>query len=186
MNNKLVEKPLWCAPGAQIYGDVRFHENVNIWPNATLRAESDYIEIGAFTNIQDFAMVHIADRPTIIGEYCSITHHCTIHGATIGDNCLIGINATVMDGAVVGANSIVAGHTIVTEGTIIPENSIVAGVPGKVVATRNSYVDNKLNAVAYYENALGYLEGNHRVWADDAYAEKMMALKEALEQELTG
>ena len=124
--------PIWLADSAELYGDIRLHEGVSVWPKVVMRAESDYIEIGAFTNIQDFTMIHIADCPTIIGAYCSITHHCTIHGATIGDNCLIGINATIMDRAVIGDNCIIAGHTIVTEDTVIPPNSIVAGARARL------------------------------------------------------
>ena len=152
-----------------------------MWPKVVMRAESNYIEIGAFTNIQDFTMIHIADCPTIIGAYCSITHHCTIHGATIGDNCLIGINATIMDRAVIGDNCIIAGHTIVTEDTVIPPNSIVAGAPGKVKATRNNFVANRLNALAYFDNGEGYAAGNHRVWADPEQQAKMAQRKADLE-----
>lgn len=142
-------KPVWQAPGVQIYGDVRLvGPGISLWPNVVARAESEYVEIGAYTNIQDLCMLHIGGGPTRIGEYCSITHHCTIHGATIGNNCLIGINATVMDDAVVGDNCIIAGNSIIREGTIIPDNSIVAGFPAKVVAQRNNYVANKLNALA--------------------------------------
>ena len=71
-----------------------------------------------------------------------------------------------MDGVVLGANSIVAGHSILTEGTIIPPNSIVAGVPGRVVAERNNYVANKMNAFMYRRNGEAYAAGNHRLWAD--------------------
>ncbi len=175
---------LFRAPGVQVYGDVRFAKGVSLWPNATIRAESDYVAVGAYSNIQDFVMVHIGIGPTNIGDYCSITHHSTIHGATIGNNCLIGINATIMDGAEIGDNCIVAGNSIVKEGTVIPPNSIAAGVPATVRATRNNYVDNKLNAISYYENALGYLVGNHRVWASDDYKTKMEKHRLRLQAEL--
>jgi carbonic anhydrase/acetyltransferase-like protein (isoleucine patch superfamily) len=164
-----------------LYGDIRLHEGVSVWPKVVMRAESDYIDIGAFTNIQDFTMIHIADCPTTIGAYCSITHHCTIHGATIGDNCLIGINATIMDRAVIGDNCIIAGHTIVTEDTVIPANSIVAGAPGKVKATRNNFVANRLNALAYFDNGEAYALGNYRVWADPEQQAKMAQRKIDLE-----
>ncbi len=177
-------QPIWQAPGAQLYGDVRCHEGVNIWPNVVMRAESHHIEIGAFTNVQDFVMIHIGSGPSVVGAYCSLTHHCTIHGANIGDHCLIGINATIMDNAVIGNNCIVAGHTIVTEGTVIPDNSIVAGVPGKVVAQRNNYVANKLNALSYHENALAYARGHYRRWSDDDYLEQMNQWKRQLELEV--
>jgi carbonic anhydrase/acetyltransferase-like protein (isoleucine patch superfamily) len=172
------------APGAQLYGDIRIAEGVSIWPNAVMRAESHYIEIGSFSNVQDFAMIHVGGAASIIGNFCSITHHSTVHGATVGNNCLLGIGVTIMDGAVIGENSIVAGHTIVIEGTRIPANSVVAGVPGKVVAQRNNYVSNKLNAMAYHENALAYAKGHHRRWSDPDYAGLMAAWKTQFEREI--
>ena len=89
-----------------------------------------------------------------------------------------------MDQAIIGDNSIVAGHTIVTEGTVIPENSIVAGVPGKVVAAKNCYVPNRVNAMAYYENALAYAVGNHRRWSESDYQEKIESWQALFESEL--
>ena len=176
-------QPSWQAPGVQIYGDIQLGANVSIWPNVVMRAEVHHIEIGAFTNVQDFCMIHIGGGPSVIGEYCSLTHHCTIHGAKIGNNCLIGINATIMDGAIIGDNSIVAGNSIVREGTIIPANSIVAGVPAKVIAQKNNYVANKLNALAYHENALAYAAGNYRRWSDPDYLEHMAIVQKQLEAE---
>lgn len=178
-----MSKAIWQAPSAELYGDIRLEEGVSIWPQVVMRAEADHIEIGAYTNIQDFTMIHIANVPTKIGAYCSITHHCTIHGATIGNNCLIGINATIMDRAVIGDNCIIAGHTIVTEDTVIPPNSIVAGAPGKVKATRNNFVANRLNALAYYDNAQAYAQGNYRIWADPEQQARMVERKAELEAE---
>jgi carbonic anhydrase/acetyltransferase-like protein (isoleucine patch superfamily) len=150
---------------ACLYGKISVAENASIWLNVVARAEHSEIVIGPYTNIQDFVMLHIGDRSgTYIGSHCSITHHCTIHGCTIGDNCLIGINSTIMDGCVIGANSIVAGHTFLKEGTIIPPNSIVMGAPGKVTRSKNNYVGNRLNAFLYYRNALAYAQGQYRAW----------------------
>jgi len=163
----------WIAPSAEIYGDVRLGNGVSVWPQVVMRAESHFVEILEFTNVQDFTMLHVGTRETRIGAYCSLTHHCTVHGATIGDHCLIGINATVMDNAEIGDNCIVAGHSIVIEGTKIPANSVVAGVPGKVVATRNNYVANKINAMMYVENAHAYQAGNHRRWSEPDFAERV-------------
>ena len=175
--------PSWQAPSVQLYGDIRLGQNVNLWPNVVMRAEIYHIEIGQYTNVQDFVMVHIGNGPSIVGAYCSLTHHCTIHGATIGDNCLIGINATIMDGATIGDNCIVAGNCIVREGTQIPANSVVAGVPGKVVAEHNNYVANRMNAWAYHENALAYKVGNFRRWSDPDYVEKAIAYQQSTEAE---
>ena len=165
-----MSKAIWQAPSAELYGDIRLEEGVSIWPQVVMRAEADHIEIGAYSNIQDFTMIHIANVPTKIGAYCSITHHCTIHGATIGDNCLIGINATIMDGAKVGENSIVAGHTIISENKEFPPNSVIAGVPGKVVATRDCGGANRLNAQFYSACAAQYSQGGDRL-SDDALAQ---------------
>jgi carbonic anhydrase/acetyltransferase-like protein (isoleucine patch superfamily) len=176
--------PAWIAPSAEIYGDIRLADGVSVWPRVVCRAESQFVSVGRCSNVQDFVMLHVGARgPTVIGAYCSITHHATVHGAQIGDHCLVGINATLMDGAVLGRNSIVAGHTIVTEGTIIPPNSIVAGVPGKVVAQRNSYAGNKLNAFMYFRNAQAYAVGNYRLWADAAFAEERDAAARRFELE---
>lgn len=179
-----MSEPVWRAPGVQVYGDVRFGQGVTLWPNCVMRAEVDYVAIGDYTNIQDFSMLHIGGVPTVIGAYCSITHHATIHGARIGDHCLIGINATVMDGAQIGDNCIVAGNSIIREGTVIPHNSIVAGVPAKVVGTRNNYVANKMNAIAYFRNGQAYARGEHRLWADPDYQQEMAQLKTQLESEI--
>ena len=169
-------------PTAQIYGDVRIGRGSSVWINVAMRAEVFAIDICAHTNIQDFAMIHVgAATPTVIGDYCSITHHCTIHGCTIEDNCLIGINATIMDGAVIGANSIVAGGAFVREGTVVPPNSIVMGMPARVTKTRNNWIANRLNAFLYEQNAEAYGRGDNRIWADragqDAVNKRMDALR---------
>jgi carbonic anhydrase/acetyltransferase-like protein (isoleucine patch superfamily) len=153
-------------PSAQLYGDVRIGPRASIWPNVVMRAEVQHIEIGEGANIQDFAMIHIGyQTPTIIGAWCSITHHVTAHGCTIGADCLIGINATIMDGAVIGENTIVAGHAFVREGAVIPPNSIVIGAPASVKTSRNNQRANRLNGVLYAQNAAAYAQGEFRVWA---------------------
>ncbi len=160
---------------AYIYGKVTIGAESSVWPQVVMRSETDEIRIGERTNIQDFVMIHVGVRtPTIIGDDCSITHHSTVHGATIGDRCLIGINATIMDGAVIGENSIVAGHSIVTENTEFPPNSIIAGVPAKVVATRDTGAANAGNAEFYRLNAINYANGIERM-----SPEQMQAVKEA-------
>jgi carbonic anhydrase/acetyltransferase-like protein (isoleucine patch superfamily) len=110
-------------------------------------------------------MVHVGyEEPAIIGDFCSITHRATIHGATIEDECLIGIHAVVMNRAVIGRGSIVAPGAVVTEGTLIPPHSIVAGVPARVVRSRDASAENRLNALLYQRNARGYRRGDHRAW----------------------
>ena len=149
---------------AHIYGNVKLGTGSSVWINAAIRAELHEVRIGARSNIQDFVMIHMGyDHPTQIGDDCSITHHATLHGCTLGDKCLVGINATVMDGAKIGANSIVAGHAIVMEGSEFPENSIIAGVPAKLIKTRDNSLENLKNAEFYHRNALNYAKGVTRM-----------------------
>lgn len=174
-----IHETAYIHPTAQLYGAIGIGEGVNVWPNVVMRAEAYDIQIGRYTNIQDFVLIHIGwQTSSIIGDFCSITHHCTIHGCKIGNNCLIGINATVMDGAVIGDNSIVAGHAIVSAGMEVPPNSIVAGVPAKVVKTRNNLVANRANALLYHRNAKAFARGDYRAWSGmdfDAFVAKVGA-----------
>ncbi|HYM31195.1 MAG TPA: gamma carbonic anhydrase family protein [Candidatus Cybelea sp.] len=161
----VLDNPAFVHPSVHLYGKVRLEANASIWCNAVVRSESHEVVIGPYSNVQDFVMIHVgAGTGTYIGSHCSITHHCTIHGCSIGDNCLIGINATIMDGCEIGENCIVAGHTFLRENTKIPANSVVMGVPGEVRRTENNYVRNRINAFYYYRNALAYARGDFRAW----------------------
>ncbi len=169
MQNRLSEPEIdphsWISPTAQLFGAISVGPGASVWHNAVLRAECQQIQIGRMTNIQDFAMVHVGfDAPTRIGEFCSITHHTTVHGCVIGDHCLIGVGAVVMDGAVIGPGSIVAGGAFVTEGSIFPASSIIAGLPAKLIRERDSARANRLNAWVYYRNAEHTRRGDHHAW----------------------
>jgi carbonic anhydrase/acetyltransferase-like protein (isoleucine patch superfamily) len=160
----------YIHPTALVYGQVEVGAESSLWPYAVIRAEAFHVRIGRCSNLQDHVMVHVGYRtPTVVGDYCSITHRAVLHGCTIGDNCLIGIGATVMEGAVIGENCIVAGHSYVTDNTVIPPNSIVMGTPAKVVRTHDSFVANRVNAMLYGRNALAYARGDHRAWDGPEY-----------------
>jgi len=179
-----IDDATYIHPSALIYGKVRIKKAASLWPNTVIRAESQNVVIGEYTNIQDFCMIHVGEgTSSIIGAHCSITHRCTIHGCTIGDNCLIGINTTIMDGCVIGNNCIVAGHSFLKEGTVIPDNSIVMGTPGKVIRTQNNYARCRLNAFMYYRNALAYARDEHREWASVECAEALNAEIKKLQAE---
>ena len=166
----VLDAPALVHETAYLYGKVYVGPGASIWPNVVTRAEMHEIRIGARTNIQDFVMIHVGSfTPTVVGEDCSITHHVTLHGCEIGDRCLIGINATIMDGAKIGENSIVAGHSIVTENSEFPPNSVIAGVPAKRVAERDCGARNLGNARFYLMNARNYAEGRDRL-SDDQVA----------------
>jgi carbonic anhydrase/acetyltransferase-like protein (isoleucine patch superfamily) len=162
-----LDRPAFVDPTVRIFGDVVAGEGTSFWPYTVLRAEMHGIRIGKFCNIQDHAMIHVGNEtPSVIGDYCSITHRVVVHGAEIGDHCLIGIGAILMDGVKVGRNCVIAGGAFLTERTVIPDNSIVMGTPGKVVATRDNFRQTHRNALIYYENALGYAAGRHDAWSD--------------------
>ena len=166
--------PAFIHETALVYGKVTIGEGASLWPYVVIRSEMHEVVIGERTNIQDFVMIHVGNEtPTVIGGNCSITHHVTVHGAEVGDNCLIGINATLMDGSKIGKNSIVAGHSIITEGTEFPPNSIIAGSPAKRVKERDNRVANIMNARFYYENALAYASGDHRVTERESFRKAM-------------
>lgn len=176
-----LDSAAFIHPSALVYGAVELGPGSSIWPNVVIRCEKSHVKIGAMTNIQDFVMLHTDDTPTIIGDYCSITHHVTIHAATVEDECLIGIGATIMDGAVIGRGSIVAGGAFVPEGKIYPPNSIIMGAPAKVRTERDSRRPNRLNAWHYHRNAEHYARGEHRAWTGPDYDAWLEAKRSAVE-----
>lgn len=165
-----IHPSVFVAEGARLFGKIEIGEGSSVWHNSVVRCECQQVQIGRYTNLQDFSMVHVGfEHPTVIGDFCSITHRATIHGATIGDACLVGIGATIMDGAVIGAGSIVGGGAVVTEGKVFPANSIILGAPAKLAKERDSRHANRLNAWVYHRNAQAYAEGNHRAWTGEDY-----------------
>ena len=171
----------YIDPSARLFGAVEIASGASIWCNVVARAESQKVVIGPRTNIQDFVMIHVgAGTPTIVGADCSITHHVTLHGCDIGEACLIGIGATIMDGCVIGAGSIVAGGSFLKEGTVIPPNSIVMGSPGTVTKTRDNSLANRMNAFLYRRNAEAYAAGDYRLWSKDSFRAEMAAERERL------
>jgi carbonic anhydrase/acetyltransferase-like protein (isoleucine patch superfamily) len=174
----------YIDPSARIFGAVEIAEGASVWPCAVIRAESHCVRLGRFSNLQDHVLVHVGyHRPTIIGDYCSITHRVVLHGCEIHDHCLIGIGATLMEGVVIGENSIVAGHSFVADGTRIPPNSIVMGTPAKVVRTANNFIANRVNAWLYHHNALCYARGEHRGWDGAAYDEEAERWRQEAERQ---
>jgi carbonic anhydrase/acetyltransferase-like protein (isoleucine patch superfamily) len=126
----------------------------SIWHNAVLRGDIAPIRVGRFSNVQDNCTVHVEhDRPAMIGEHVTVGHNAVIHGATIEDAVLIGMNATVLSYARVGRGSIVGANALVTERAEVPAGSLVLGVPGKVVRTLGPEV-----AEAHVQHALRYAE----------------------------
>jgi carbonic anhydrase/acetyltransferase-like protein (isoleucine patch superfamily) len=124
----------WVAPNATVIGDVRLGRNVSIWWNATLRADNDPITVGDNTNIQDGSTLHTDEGvPLVIGSGVTVGHMVMLHGCTVGDDCLIGIGAIVLNRAVIGRNCLIGAGSVIPEGKEIPERSLVIGTPGRVI-----------------------------------------------------
>ncbi len=125
---------VYIARGATVLGDVILGDRASVWFGAVLRGDINRIEIGEGSNVQDNAVVHLADDyPALLGRYVTVGHGAIVHACTIGDECLIGMGATVLDGAEIGAQCIIGAHALVTPRTKIPPGSMVLGAPAKVV-----------------------------------------------------
>jgi gamma-carbonic anhydrase len=128
-------RDVFVADGARVIGDVHLGDEASVWFCAVLRGDYAAIRVGARTNIQDNAVVHISSglNDAIIGDDVTVGHSAIVHGCTVGHRCLIGMGSTVLDGAVIGDDSFVAAGSLVTPGTVIPPRSFVVGRPGKVL-----------------------------------------------------
>ncbi|MEV7755088.1 gamma carbonic anhydrase family protein [Streptomyces griseofuscus] len=128
-----VDAEAFVAPTASVIGDVTLGAGASVWYGAVVRGDVETITVGARANVQDNVTLH-ADPgfPVTIGERVSIGHNAVVHGATVEDDCLIGMGATVLNGAVIGAGSLVAAQALVPQGMVVPAGSLVAGVPAKV------------------------------------------------------
>lgn len=129
-----IAESAWIAPTAFVIGSVTLADQVSLWPGCSLRGDIAPIRIGAHSNIQDNAVVHVADDlPAVIGEWVTVGHQATVHACTIEDEVLVGIGSVILDGAYVGARSIIGANATVTPRTVIPPGSMVLGSPAKVV-----------------------------------------------------
>jgi carbonic anhydrase/acetyltransferase-like protein (isoleucine patch superfamily) len=124
----------YVSPSAQVIGSVRLGESASVWFHAVLRGDSEWIEVGARSNVQDGSVVH-ADpgMPTLIGEDVSVGHMVLLHGCRVGAKSLIGNGSIVLDGAQIGSSSIVAAGALVPPRMVVPDGVIVMGSPAKVV-----------------------------------------------------
>jgi carbonic anhydrase/acetyltransferase-like protein (isoleucine patch superfamily) len=126
---------VYLAPGAVVIGDVEIGPDASVWFNAVVRGDVERIRIGARTNVQDNATIHVTrDRwPTILGAGVTIAHGAVVHGCTVGDHALIGIGAVVLDGAEIGAECLIGAGALVVPGSKVPRGSCVLGSPAKVI-----------------------------------------------------
>ena len=149
----------WVADSAQVIGDVELGENASVWFGVVIRGDTDTIRVGKRTNIQDQSMLH-ADLgvPLTLGDNVTVGHQVMLHGCTIGDGSLIGIQAVVLNKAKIGRNCIVGAGAVVTEGKEFPDNSLIVGAPAKAVRQLTDEQVTLLSHLAdhYVDNAVRY------------------------------
>lgn len=161
------EKPdtVYIHALASLMGNVQMGEYASFWPGASVRGDFSPITIGTGSSIQDCCVLHTTPVDGIhIGSFVTVGHGAVLHGCTIEDNCVIGMNATVLDKCVIGQGSIVAAGAVVKEGTRVPPGSFVAGLPAEVKPGREGQEDwIKAGALAYMALAQNYLAGRQEI-----------------------
>ncbi len=134
VGDKEPQIPAFLAPNVSLVGDVRFGKDCSIWFGAVLRGDINYVSLGDRCNVQDNCVLHVtAELPCILENNVTMGHQATAHGCTIGDYCLIGMGARVLDGAVLEEGVLVAAGCVVPPGLHVPAHHLIAGVPGRVI-----------------------------------------------------
>lgn len=149
----------FIADNATVIGSVILEANASIWFNAVVRADNDVITIGENSNIQDGSVLHTDHGiPLVIGRNVTVGHKVMLHGCTIGDGSLIGINAVILNGAVIGRGCVIGANALIPEGKVIPDGSVVMGSPGKVVkeVSEAQRAMLEMSALHYVENFRRY------------------------------
>ncbi len=152
----------WCAPDANLIGNVVLEAGASVWFGSTLRGDNEEIRVGAGSNVQENCVLHTdMGFPLSIGAGCTIGHKVMLHGCTIGENSLIGMGAIVLNGAKIGKNCLIGAGALIPEGKEIPDGSLVMGTPGKVVRELDDAAIAKLrlSALSYQENFLRFKAG---------------------------
>lgn len=158
-NTPEIDPSAWVAETAVVIGKVRLAQDSSVWFGAVLRGDNELIQIGVGSNVQDGAVMHTdMGYPLTLGQHVTVGHNAMLHGCSVGDGSLIGINTVILNGAIIGKNCIIGANTLIAEGKEIPDNSLVVGSPGKVVKqlTEQQVTQLKLNAIHYVENAKRY------------------------------
>jgi len=149
----------WAAPTAMLIGKVRLQARASVWFGAVLRGDNELIDIGEDSNVQDGTVMHTdMGSPLTLGRGVTIGHNAMLHGCTVGDYSLVGINAVILNGARIGKHCIIGANALIPEGKEIPDGSLVMGSPGKVVRELTEQQKRMLEASAahYVHNAQRY------------------------------
>ncbi len=157
-----IHKTAYVATSAEVIGDVHLAEGASVWFGVVIRGDSETIRVGKGSNVQDLSMLH-ADPgvPLTIGENVTIGHQVMLHGCTIGDGSLIGIQAVILNNAKIGKNCLVGAGSVVTEGKEFPDNALIIGSPAKVVRIMDEAQIERLHGAAkhYQDNGTRFSKG---------------------------
>lgn len=159
---------VYLASTAVVLGDVTIGDQSSVWYNAVLRGDINRIVVGRGSNIQDNTVIHLADDfGCLIGDHVTIGHSAIVHACTVGNECLIGMGATILDGAVIGDQCVIGANALVTQGTEVPPGSMVLGSPARVVRQLTAEQRSSLKywADKYIANALYCLKNRINVGA---------------------
>jgi len=161
-----IDPTAWVADSAEVIGAVTLGENSSVWFGAVLRGDTDRLTVGRNSNIQDGSVLH-ADhgQPLVIGDDVTVGHQVMLHGCTVGDGSLIGIQAVVLNGAKIGRNCLVGAGALVTEGKEFPDGSLIMGSPAKVVRTMTpEQIAGMHRGTAHYvQNARRFAQGLKKI-----------------------
>jgi carbonic anhydrase/acetyltransferase-like protein (isoleucine patch superfamily) len=161
-------RDVYLARTAVVLGDVTLGDHASVWYGAVLRGDINRIVVGECSNIQDNAVLHLADEwPCILGKWVTVGHSAIVHACTVGDECLVGMGAVILDGAEIGAQSIIGAKAVVTQGMKVPPGSLVLGTPAKVVRALSAEERSHLKwwAQKYVDNGAYCLKHNLNVGA---------------------
>jgi carbonic anhydrase/acetyltransferase-like protein (isoleucine patch superfamily) len=156
----------WVADSAQVIGNVELAEGASVWFGAILRGDAELLRVGKNSNVQDGSVLH-ADPgfPLTLGEHVTVGHMVMLHGCTVGDGSLIGIQAVVLNGAKIGKHCLVGAGALVTEGKEFPDGSMIIGSPARVVRqlTPEQIAGLRRSAEHYVENAQRFKAGLKKI-----------------------
>lgn len=159
----------WVADSAEVIGRIELMAGASVWYRAVLRGDNEWITIGERSNIQDGSVLHTdAGLPMAIGADVTVGHQAMLHGCTVGDNTLIGVQSVVLNGARIGSNCIVGAGALVTEGKVFPDGMLIVGSPAKVVRelTAEQIARLRMNAAFYVNNAQRHARGLKQLRSD--------------------
>lgn len=149
-----VHKSAWIAPGAVVVGDVTLGENVSVWYQSVLRADTDSISIDVGTNVQDGCVLHVdPGYPLTIGKGVTVGHRAVVHGCTVGDNTLVGMGSILLNGCVIGQDSLIGAGSLIAQGKVYPDGVLLLGRPARVVRdlTPDEIEHTRKRALGYVE-----------------------------------